>query len=291
MAFLDYNGLIRFKNKLMNLIDVYISNINSKLSAMDTATSSEVGMALKVKTVSNGHVTEWEFGATSDIDDNAGDGDMNKTWSADKLYSIEERVADLEYKPLTLNSLSVSPSIAEIGSTISSVSLSYAMNKDALRMQLDGSTISNTTATGIISLSNLSLITNKTWTLRAQDSRMAQTSQWVSRNVTLTFTNKVKYGAASIPAVLDDSFINGLQNQTLSTGKVRSFSVTAGQGKYIWYALPSSYGTCSFTVGGFTGGFRLISTQDHTNESGATVQYNIYRSDNPNLGTTLVTVS
>ena len=291
MAFLDYNGLIRFKNKLMNLIDVYISNINSKLSAMDTATSSEVGMALKVKTVSNGHVTEWEFGATSDIDDNAGDGDMNKTWSADKLYSIEERVADLEYKPLTLNSLSVSPSIAEIGSAISSVSLSYAMNKDALRMQLDGSTISNTTATGIISLSNLSLITNKTWTLRAQDSRMAQTSQWVSRNVTLTFTNKVKYGAASIPAVLDDSFINGLQNQTLSTGKVRSFSVTAGQGKYIWYALPSSYGTCSFTVGGFTGGFRLISTQDHTNESGATVQYNIYRSDNPNLGTTLVTVS
>lgn len=41
-----------------------LSSLKEDLSSMQTATASDVGKALKVKTVSNGKVTEWEFGST-----------------------------------------------------------------------------------------------------------------------------------------------------------------------------------------------------------------------------------
>ena len=40
-----------------------ISQIKEDLSDMNTATSADVGKALKVKTVTDGKVTEWEFGS------------------------------------------------------------------------------------------------------------------------------------------------------------------------------------------------------------------------------------
>ena len=55
------------------------------------ATNSDVGKYLKVKTVADGKVSEYEFGSGggggggSDIDDTAGAGDTDKAWSADKL--------------------------------------------------------------------------------------------------------------------------------------------------------------------------------------------------------------
>lgn len=41
-----------------------VSDLKEGLSAINTATSNDVGKALKVKTVTNGKVTEWEYGET-----------------------------------------------------------------------------------------------------------------------------------------------------------------------------------------------------------------------------------
>lgn len=51
------------------------------------ATSEDIGKVLKVKAVENGKATEYEFGVlgTDIIDDTAGAGDTDVTWSADKL--------------------------------------------------------------------------------------------------------------------------------------------------------------------------------------------------------------
>jgi hypothetical protein len=54
--------------------------------------------------------------------------------------------------------------------------------------------------------------------------------------------------------------------------------------------VPSRFGTCAFTVGGFTGGFQMIATIAFTNASGYTENYDIYRSDYAKLGNTTVTV-
>lgn len=53
-----------------------VSELKNALSAMDTATNSDIGKALSPKTVTNGHVSEWQFksisgggGGTSDYSD------------------------------------------------------------------------------------------------------------------------------------------------------------------------------------------------------------------------------
>ena len=200
---------------------------------------------------------------------------------------MNTRLADLEYVPIEIVSLSVSPSVVEDGSIQTSAVLNYSLNKAANRITLDGNNRPETAASGTISLSSLSLTSKKTWTLGAIDER----NRNVTKNVSLTFTNKVKYGAAAEPGSINDAFLNSLPTRTLSSGKVKSFSVTAGSGQYIWYALPSSYGTCKFTVGGFTGGFTQVALFNHQNESGKVVEYRVYRSDNANLGAQSITVA
>lgn len=225
------------------------------------------------------------------IDDNAGDSDSDVTWSANKLHdmlaTIDERLADLEYIPIEVTALTVSPSVVEDGSIQTSAVLNYTLNRAANRITLDGATRPETAASGSIALSSLSLTAKKTWTLAAIDER----NRSASRNTSITFTNKVKYGVAANPSAINDSFLNSLPTRTLSTGKVKSFSATAGAGQYIWYALPSSYGACTFTVGGFAGGFSQVAVFNHQNESGKVVEYRVYRSDNANLGAQSITVT
>jgi hypothetical protein len=225
------------------------------------------------------------------INDASSDSDTSVTWSAYKLHeaisSIKERLDNLEYLPISINSLTVSPSLVEDGSTVSSAILNYTLNKNAKRITLDGAARPETAANGTITLTSQALTRNKTWALTAIDER----NQTASRSAVTTFTNKVKYGAASLPSSINDSFLNSLPTRTLSTGKVKNFSVTAGAGQYIWYALPSSYGTCSFAVNGFTGGFSQVAVFNHQNESGKVVEYRVYRSDNAGLGAQSISVS
>lgn len=63
-----------------------LSSLKSALSGMTTATASDVGKALKAKTVADGKVTEWEFGE-------AGGGDGIEESISDYYLSIEDTTA------------------------------------------------------------------------------------------------------------------------------------------------------------------------------------------------------
>ena len=78
----------------------------------------------------------------------------------------------------------------------------------------------------------------------------------------------------------------------LSGSRARTKTVTAGAGQYIWFAYPARLGAATFKVGGFEGGFTLVDGSfSHTNASGYTEAYRVYRSDNAGLGATTVVVS
>lgn len=75
-----------------------------------------------------------------------------------------------------------------------------------------------------------------------------------------------------------------------------TFVVNADQaGEYIWFAfrdqLQTDDGNPTFTVGGFPGGFTDKGTVSHTNDSGFTETYRLWRSDNAALGSTTVVVT
>ncbi len=109
--------------------------------------------------------------------------------------------------------------------------------------------------------------------------------------VTITWGQKNFWGVSSSPANTE-AFIEGLATSALDTNAGSSFSVNASGANKIYFAHPTRYGTPTFTVGGFAGGFVLrSSTISVTNAQGFTESYSLWESVTSGLGTTAVVVS
>lgn len=202
------------------------------------------------------------------------------------LEDLEARVANLEYKPMAISAFGATPNQAEQGSTVSAVALAYTMNKVPASASLDGIAQEITEPTGTIQQTG-AITASRTWTLVAQDERDAV----ASKSASLAFLWRAYFGAAAAPGAINSAFLLSLANGVLTASRARTFTVNAGAGQYIWYAVPSSFGACTFKVGGFDGGFSKVSTFSHTNASGGVTNYDVYRSDNAALGNTTVVVS
>lgn len=89
-----------------------------------------------------------------------------------------------------------------------------------------------------------------------------------------------------------EAFIEALSGSALQSSRSGSFTVNATGSLKIYWAAPASYGTPTFDVGGFTGGFTLVSnTISVTNAHGVVQNYALYESDTPGLGNTTVVVT
>jgi hypothetical protein len=97
------------------------------------------------------------------------------------------------------------------------------------------------------------------------------------------------YYGASLPGVFDEAFVKALAGQPLVSSRQVEFIVNAGANEFIFYAAPVTYGTPTFAVDGFIGGFVLVATMQVTNTIG-TQTYALWQSDNPGLGNTDVKV-
>lgn len=218
--------------------------------------------------------------------------DVEQTKVSIELVEILNDIGDLVYVPVSFTTFSASPNQAEKGSTVSSVTLTYALNKVPTTLSVGGVAIIPPVQSGTRSITGASYTTNQTWSASATDSGSPSHSpSSVSRSVTLFFLSKAYYGAATAPETINSAFLLGLANGVLTSTRARTFTVNAESNQYIWYAVPSSFGACSFSVGGFDGGFTKVSTFSHTNASGGTENYDVYRSDNASLGSTTVIVS
>lgn len=206
-----------------------------------------------------------------------------------RLVAAEKDIVDLKYEPIAISNFTNSVGSVEIGSTVTDIKFTWTLNKSAKRVTLtpeNSITIDQTTGTaGVSTWTKQSLTQNKKYTLTATDER----DHSVSATTSIAFFNGVYYGVSAKTETLDSEFVLSL-TRTLRSSKLTSFSVNTSEGQYIYYCLPVRYGTCSFTVGGFTGGFTLVDTIEFTNASGYTEKYYIYKSDNANLGSAKITV-
>lgn len=95
----------------------------------------------------------------------------------------------------------------------------------------------------------------------------------------------VYYGVSAIPESYDNTFILGLGHSTPSDTHLASISTRPLAGEYIYYCVPISFGDCAFIYNNFVGGFSLIiEGLALTNAGGKTEAYNIYKSNQANLG-------
>ena len=181
--------------------------------------------------------------------------------------------------PFNINSFTVSPSIAQKGSTIN-VTVKWSYNKDINSQTLNNATLDATLREKTFSSVNADV----TYTLNATSTNNISKA----KSGTVKFYNGIYYGKSS-STTYDSTLINSLI-KVLSDSKARTITVNVGTGEYIYYCLPSRLGTPNFNVGGFDGGFDKVKTVSFTNSDGYTENYDIYKSNNANLGNTTIVV-
>lgn len=208
--------------------------------------------------------------------------------SNDFTDEYKQMIDDLAYVKIAVNTMSATNSSNEIGATVAAIEVTWTLNKTPKTQKIKfGSEAEETLGTDVRSKSytGKTITANTTITLTVTDERDAE----VTRSVTIGFQPKVYWGV-SAETTLDSAGILALASSALASSRARTLSVNAGAGQYIYYAIPSSFGTPTFNVGGFDGGFSKVATVSHQNASGYTQSYDVWRSVNAGLGSTSVTV-
>lgn len=195
------------------------------------------------------------------------------------IKELNTKIWDIQ-NPFDISSISVAPNISQMGSTVSA-KLTWNYTHSTIKAQ----TINNEAIEGTLRTKTFTGVTaTTTYTLAATSNSDIKKS----KSATITFANGVYYGK-STTSTYDSALISGLTKQ-LSNSKGRTITVNAGAGEYIFYCIPSRLGACSFNVGGFDGGFSKVATIEFTNSDSYAENYDIYKSDNANLGNTNVTI-
>ena len=206
------------------------------------------------------------------------------SYESDEFTNVQDALDSLLYKSPTVTSLTTTYSggtTLEMGTVLASVTFNWVYNKDITsqafaNVNLDPSVRTYTYTKGIFNTTTLNLT--------ASDGKNS-----CSRSITFTYANRIFYGVSNT-STYNVALLRSLSN-TLSNSKARSFTVNAGSNQYIFYAVPTRLGGCKFAVHGFEGGFEKVATISYTNSQSYTESYDIYKSDNPNLGNTTVVVS
>jgi len=181
----------------------------------------------------------------------------------------------------------------EVGQTVVTPAFTASYNRTPISVILtdsNGSPPKNVTATPNSFNSNASITKN---TVNATcDFTITANDGIVSKTATTTFIWEQKnYSGVGTAGQNSAAFILSL-NGVLSGGLANTFSVTAGSNQKIYFACRAAYGTPTFTVGGFSGGFNLVSNSiSVTNAHGFTELYQLWESTNVNLGSTTVSVT
>ena len=191
---------------------------------------------------------------------------------------IEGKIDELS-NPFSINSFSVTPSVAQKGSTIN-VAVKWSYNKDIKSQTLNNATLDATLREKTFS----GVKVDVTYTLNATSTNNISKT----KSGTVKFYNGIYYGKSS-STTYNATLISSL-TKTLSDSKAKTITVNAGAGEYIYYCLPTRLGVPSFNVGGFDGGFKKVATINFTNSDSYAEDYDIYKSTNANLGNSTVVI-
>jgi hypothetical protein len=196
---------------------------------------------------------------------------------------------------LVITGFGTSVGLVETGQTVSNPSFGASYNTSPTSVTLTNNSdseskdVSSTPTSFASSHSFVKNVPNQsvTFTITAT----LEGSANATANTGITWGQKIFWGVSSTPTDTE-AFIEGLAGSTLSTSRGVGFTVNASGTTKIYFACPTRYGTATFTVGGFVGGFILRATGiSVTNSQGFTEVYDIYESVSAGLGITIVSVS
>lgn len=196
--------------------------------------------------------------------------------------NVQEVLDDLLFVPIVISSFTVPIYVFEQGSTVTSLTFSWALNRNAVSQVITGTGISTPVSVSVAlrtATITVNLAVNGTYTLTTTDEN-GTTSQ---KTLSINFYNGIFTGDSVIPGAIDSSFIRSLSKK-LQASRATTWTIGATGTQYNWFACRTALGTPVFTVGGFDGGFTTPTTVSFTNGSGYTEDYYVFRSVNPGIG-------
>ena len=270
-------------------------------------TADELGLQLKIAEVTDGGVAFKNPVITSkaivqevdaenlytnvEIDDMFVKQEDGKGLSEnDFTDEYRQLIDDLAYTAIAFVSASATNATNEIGSTVTETVITWSFNKEPKTQTIKfGSEAAEVLDKSIRSksYSGKTITSNTSIVITAMDERVTQ----ASRTLNITFQPRAYWGVAQNKEFYDSADILALSESVLTSTRTRNINVNAGEDEYIIYAIPSNFGTPTFKINGFEGGFIKVGTIDFTNASGYSQNYDVYKSVNPNLGSTQVVVS
>ena len=250
----------------------------------------EIISAERMNIINNNIVALWD--ALNSLETSLDLQSQNVTYTNDRytnITNVKEALDYLLYTPLSIKSFNISiDKVLEKGKIINECVLNWSYNKTIQEQTLTmgSSVIPLSINDSTYSYSNI-INDNISFTLKAKDER----NKIVNSIINVVYYNKIYWGTSS-SIIYDNSFLlDELNNSAVSDNINRTIQVNATLNQYIYYAIPSRLGTPVFKVGGFEGGFSKVSTILFTNIYNFTENYDIYRSDNVNLGDITVVIS
>jgi hypothetical protein len=277
------------------------------------AISGLEGDLIKAVSAANGQLTAFKTETAENISSLQKEFDENIGVLNSEALALRELID--KFHPIQLSSLSIKakggsalPTTVEIGYMLPDLIVSITANKpinetcklsvekqafDNIKLSSQGDIPSIVYTSTDISFANdnqIILSENKNYSISLEvntsvDSQAA--ANWISKTYTIRATYPVFYGNSSSDIIE----LNGLTKKLSTTKAIGNVEVTVGNNEYFYFALPHSYGTPIFKVGGFEGGVSKIDTSLSYNCNNVDIEYDLYRSTNSNLGKTTFNIS
>jgi len=211
---------------------------------------------------------------------------MSQKAVTDFVMRYVDEVLSTASLPELIESFTTSKTLFKKGTTVESIELKWTLSREPSSIKINEIEISDLNSTSY-TFSNLSDKT--TYTLVVTDKFGSST-----KTLTVNFVYPIYTGVGGE----NISSISELQSldEVLKPSRSHNFTENADEGQYIYFVLPHAY--CiptapTFSSGGFVGGFKKISDNNFEVEleDGTRPFYDVYRSDEPSLGTTTINVS
>lgn len=193
--------------------------------------------------------------------------------------TIKEALDDLLYVAPVITSFTGGGTY-EVGSTISKVNLNWAINKNIISQSLnnDIGELEPSLRTYTV---NKNITTNTTYTLTVNDGK-----QTANKSTSINFLYKRYWGVSESDSINNEQILAFDSEFASNRQQNRVFDCSGG--KYFYFIIPTQFcNGISFKVGGLAFSDMNVETIQFTNASGHQSNYNVYRVNNIQTGSSI----